>query len=179
MGHPCPLFVYLRSFQKIVKSFQQIIVKTFILVSWTGIRTHEFIDQESHVITTRLRLRTVTVCSPRAHKPSSPSPVRTHQWGIFDLPMCRPNERWTLTEMSTWLFPFHPQQQRRPVWPDWAIYWILGNFLKSLVTIKLPKSSTFLGNFCNGVKMYHFSSEIILGNFEDIWRFLSGHTVHE
>ena len=28
-----------------------------------------------------------------------------------------------------------------------------------------PKSPTFLGNFCNGVKIYHFSREIILGNF--------------
>ena len=49
------------------------------------------------------------------------------------------------------------------MWPDWAIYWILGNFLKPLATITLPKSSTFLGNFCNVVKMYHFSSEIIFG----------------
>ena len=32
------------------------------------------------------------------------------------------------------------------VWPDRAIYWILGNFLKPLATIKVPKSSTFLGN---------------------------------
>ena len=44
------------------------------------------------------------------------------------------------------------------VWPDWAIYWTLGKFLKPLATINLPKSSTFLGNF------YHFS-------FIDIWRF--------
>ena len=40
-----------------------------------------------------------------------------------------------------------------PVWPDWAIYWILGNFLKHLATINLPKSTRFLGNFCNGVKI--------------------------
>ena len=50
-----------------------------------------------------------------------------------------------------------------PVWPDWAIYWTLGNFLKPLATINLPKSPTFLGNFCKGVKIYHISSEIILG----------------
>ena len=36
-------------------------------------------------------------------------------------------------------------------------------FLKPLATINLPKSPTFLGNFCNGVKIYHFSSEIIFG----------------
>ena len=57
------------------------------------------------------------------------------------------------------------------MWPDWAIYWSLGNFLKPLATIILPNFSTFLG-----LKIYHFSSEIILGNFIDIWRFVSGHT---
>ena len=46
--------------------------------------------------------------------------------------------------------------QLRPVWPDWAIYCTLGN---------LPKSPTFLGNFCKGVKILNFSSEIILGTF--------------
>ena len=49
------------------------------------------------------------------------------------------------------------------VWPDWAIYWTLGNFLKPLATIKLPKSSTFLGNFCKGVTIFNFSIEIIFG----------------
>ena len=47
-----------------------------------------------------------------------------------------------------------------PVWPDWAIYWTLGNFSKHLATINLPKSPTFLGNFCKGVKLFNFSSEI-------------------
>ena len=50
-----------------------------------------------------------------------------------------------------------------PVWPDWAIYWTLGNFLKPLATINLPKSHTFLGNFCKGVKIIQFSSETIFG----------------
>ena len=62
------------------------------------------------------------------------------------------------------------------VWPDWAIYWTLGDFLKTLATINLPKS--LLGNFCKGVKIYHFSSEIIFGQrlltFGDFY--LSGHT---
>ena len=49
------------------------------------------------------------------------------------------------------------------MWPDWAIYLNLGNFLKPLATINLPKSSTFLGNFCKGVKIYHFPSKIIFG----------------
>ena len=36
-----------------------------------------------------------------------------------------------------------------------------GQVLKPLVTINLPKSPTFLCNFCKGIKIYHFSSEII------------------
>ena len=40
-----------------------------------------------------------------------------------------------------------------------------GQVLKPLATINLPKSPTFLGNFCKGVKNYHFSNENILGNF--------------
>ena len=40
-----------------------------------------------------------------------------------------------------------------------------GQFSKHLATIKLAKSSTFLGIFCKGVKIIHFSGEIIFGNF--------------
>ena len=43
-----------------------------------------------------------------------------------------------------------------PVWPDWAIYWTLGNFSKPFATINLPKSPTFLGNFSKGVKTFNF-----------------------
>ena len=42
-----------------------------------------------------------------------------------------------------------------PVWPDWAIYWTFGNFSKPLAPINLPKSPTFLGIFCKGVKIYY------------------------
>ena len=45
----------------------------------------------------------------------------------------------------------------------------LGNFLKPLAAINLPKSPTFLGNFCKVVKIFHFSSEIILGQL--LWTF--------
>ena len=100
---------------------------------------------------------------------------------------------WALTSCSYWTifhnFPFagiwifggckrffewfsHPA-----VWPDWAIYWTLGNFLKPLAKINLPKSPTFLGNFCKGVKIFHFSSKIILGNFYRHLAIFSGHTV--
>ena len=47
------------------------------------------------------------------------------------------------------------------VWPDWPIYLTLGHFSKPLATINLPKSPTFLGNFCKGVKIFNFYIEII------------------
>ena len=37
------------------------------------------------------------------------------------------------------------------------------DFLKPLAAIILPKSPTFLGNYCRGVKIYHFSIETIFG----------------
>ena len=73
------------------------------------------------------------------------------------------NQRKLITAIPTYnkikLFSF------LPVWPDWAIFYILGNFLKPLATINLPQSSPFLGNLCKDVKIYHFSSEIIFGQF--------------
>ena len=42
-----------------------------------------------------------------------------------------------------------------------GIFSTLDKFLKPLATINLPKSPTILGNFCKGVKIYHFSIEII------------------
>ena len=54
-----------------------------------------------------------------------------------------------------------PPVRSPAVWPDLAIFWTLGNFLKPLAAINLPKSPTFLGKFCKGVKIFHFSSEII------------------
>ena len=44
-----------------------------------------------------------------------------------------------------------------------VVFCTLGNFLKPLAAINLPKSPTFLGNFCKGFKIYHFSGEIIFG----------------
>ena len=44
-------------------------------------------------------------------------------------------------------------------------FFTLGNNSKPGATIILPKYPTFWGNFCKGVKIYHFSSKIILGNF--------------
>ena len=48
---------------------------------------------------------------------------------------------------------------------------------KPVETISMPKSPTFLGDFCKGVKIFHFSSEIIFGaTFIDIWQLFTGHT---
>ena len=64
-----------------------------------------------------------------------------------------------------------------PVWPDWAIFCSLGNFLKPLAPINLLKSPTFLGNYCKGVKIYHFSCELIFGQLViEFWQFFTGHT---
>ena len=38
-----------------------------------------------------------------------------------------------------------------------------GQLIKACGTIILSKSPTFLGNFCKGVKIFHFSGEIIFG----------------
>ena len=40
-----------------------------------------------------------------------------------------------------------------------------GQVLKPLATINLSKSPTFIGNFCKGVKIYHFLVKSFLGNF--------------
>ena len=55
------------------------------------------------------------------------------------------------------------------VWPDWAIYLTLCNFSKHQAAINLPKSTTFVGNYCKGVKILAFSSEFIFGQL--LWSF--------
>ena len=49
------------------------------------------------------------------------------------------------------------------VWPDWAIYCTLGNFFKACGNNNVGQLGHILGNFCKGVKIFHFSSEIIFG----------------
>ena len=49
------------------------------------------------------------------------------------------------------------------VWSDLAIFCTLGKHSKLAATIILPKSPTLLGNFCKGVKIIHFSSELNFG----------------
>ena len=53
----------------------------------------------------------------------------------------------------------------------------LGQVLKPLTTINLPKSPTLLCNFLKVAKIFNFYSTIIFWQlFIDIWRFFSGHT---
>ena len=58
---------------------------------------------------------------------------------------------------------------KQPVWPDYAIFCTLGNHLKAVAIIILPKSPTLLANFRKGAKIIHFSSEIIFGQL--LWTF--------
>ena len=55
------------------------------------------------------------------------------------------------------------KRTEHPVWPDWAIYCTLGNFSKPVATIILPKSPTFLGNFCKVFEIFQVASEVIFG----------------
>ena len=63
------------------------------------------------------------------------------------------------------VFIFRWNCHRRAVWPDWAIYCTLDNFSKPVATIILPNLSTFLGNSCKSVKIFHSSSEIRFGQY--------------
>ena len=74
-------------------------------------------------------------------------------WVLFALTNCYNN----LQCIQFMQICFRSRYLEITVWPDWAIYWTLGKHLS--------QSPLFLGNFCKGVKIYHISSEIILGNF--------------
>ena len=76
--------------------------------------------------------------------------IAEFSWNWVELPSTPFNN--PLTEGGAWA-----------VWPDLAIYWTLGKFLKSLAPIYFPEAPTFLGNFCNGVKIFQVKS--FLGNF--------------
>ena len=54
---------------------------------------------------------------------------------------------------------------------------VFGQLFKACGNNTLPKSPTFLGSFCNGVKICNFSSKIIFwASFVDIWQLFTGHT---
>ena len=77
-----------------------------------------------------------------------PLPFYEHTNGVIFIRLCS-----IFGFKSWWHIPAYVSEA---VWPDWAIYWTFGNFLKRLATINLPISPTFLSNFCKGVKIYHF-----------------------
>ena len=51
------------------------------------------------------------------------------------------------------------------VWQDWAFYNTLGNFFKPCGNNYFAQIAHIFGNFFNGVEIFHFSIQIILGNF--------------
>ena len=69
------------------------------------------------------------------------------------------------TKKLVFVKPLENECSLPSVWPGWAIYCTLGNFLNPLATIILPKLPTFLSNFWKGVKSFDFSCEIIFGQF--------------
>ena len=65
------------------------------------------------------------------------------------------------------------------MWPDWAIYYTLGNFSKPRATINLPKSPTHFRPFCKGVKIFHLTRDFLFGwTFIDNGRLFTRHTAH-
>ena len=81
-----------------------------------------------------------------------------------------------MSDLHFFISPLHTSSASTSVWPGWAIYWTLGNFLKPLATIILPKPPTFLGKFCKGVKIHPFLVKSFLVNFYRHLAFFSGHT---
>ena len=60
-----------------------------------------------------------------------------------------------------------------PVWPDLAIFLYFGRLFKAYGNNYFAQISH---RDVKGVKIYHFSSEIILGNFYKNLAIFSGHT---
>ena len=77
--------------------------------------------------------------------------------------VCSTKERRKARNLSSFFRLSEEWWRLQAVWPDWANYCTLGNVLKPFATINLPKSPTFLADFCKGVKNLSFSSEIIFG----------------
>ena len=89
---------------------------------------------------------------------------------------CDVRNVWTVTGRRTGINAIFFFSILREVWPDWAIYRALGNFLKHLATIILPESPTFLGNFLKVSKSLIFKWNYIWATFIDIWQLFTGHT---
>ena len=113
--------------------------------------------------------------SVTASSPSSSSTPSTRHCPAFSPAPARPSFSWDCSMKSTSKNVLKKYQNFEvtvrakceswlgSVWPDRAIYWTLGKFLKPVATISLPKSPTLRGNFCKGIKIFNFPSEIIFG----------------
>ena len=56
------------------------------------------------------------------------------------------------------------------VWPDWAIYYTLGNFSKLVAPLFCSNRPDFWEIFVKAVKMFHFQKWNHFGQHIDIWR---------
>ena len=111
-------------------------------------------------------LTTATGCCQALGKvwtlPNAWSNFCAFKWNIFRVQNgC--DQTVTTALINSCFFRVTVSLSRESVWPDWVIYCTLGNFAKPMATIILPKSPTFLGNFCKCVKTFHFYSEVIFG----------------
>ena len=56
----------------------------------------------------------------------------------------------------------------------------IGQLFKAICKNYFAQIVHIFGNFCKGVKIFHFSSAIIFGQlFTDTWRHFTGHTGRE
>ena len=176
MGHSRPLFLYFRLFNT-----QLTVYKCSILINfcrWLDSNRGPLVVAQIVTLrifySTGLRSRVHQVVPspdvrPRLDVESRESPKSRHvgrhlgrRHGLgkdADHPRIGPHE-FSRRETSCQVKNFKLHCLLHTMWPDWAIYWTLGNFLKPLVTIILPKSTIFLGNFCQRCQNLSF-----FGNF--------------
>ena len=61
------------------------------------------------------------------------------------------------------------QTNSASVWPDWAIYILWATFQSPWQQLFCPNRQHILGNFYKGVKIFHFTREILFGQL--LWTF--------
>ena len=92
---------------------------------------------------------------------------KKHRWCAWDLNPWPPDGRCRRNHgaMAAAPLKFIYDMDSWSVWPDWAIYCTLGNFLKPAATIILHKSPTFLAIFVEVTKSLIFLVESFLAKF--------------
>ena len=59
--------------------------------------------------------------------------------------------------------PAQPGVTMISVWPDLVIYYTSGNFSKPGQQLFCQNSQQILGNFCKGIQIFQFTTEILFG----------------